>query len=184
MRVHSFLAITEPIPAEALVVEGWLPNYVLAEAKAEFERNHYAKLYVTGVALESDGELLYENNTYADVGAASLIRIGMSKDFIQAIPAPLIQQDRTYTSAVALKNWLQQHAAGETRFNVVSVGTHARRSRLLFQKAFGKHSLVGIIAIEDRDYNPDRWWEFSQGVRQVIDELFAYIYAKIAFAFV
>src|SRR5450759_4380691 len=78
LTVHPFLAVTEPIPAKVLVVEGWVPNYVLEEARAEFERHHYGKLYVTGGPLERGGHLS-EYKTYAELGTATLIRMGMSK---------------------------------------------------------------------------------------------------------
>lgn len=183
LRVHPFLAVTEPVPGGVLVVEGWVPDYVLEEAKAESERNHYPRIYVIGGPLER-GVHLSEYKTYAELGAATLIRIGMRKDAIEAVPAPYVQQDRTYVSAVTLKKWMHQHAIGETSINVVSMGVHARRSRLLFQKAFGEDSRVGIIAIEDRDYDPRHWWKFSKGVRTVVDELVAYIYALLVFPFV
>ena len=183
LRVHPFLAVNEPVPSGVLVVEGWVPDYVLEEARAEFERHHYSKLYVTGGPLER-GAHLSEYKTYAELGAATLIRMGMRKDAIEVVPAPPVGRDRTYTSAVTLKNWLHHHSADGTSINVVSKGAHARRSRLLFQKAFGEGSRVGIIAVEDRDYDPKHWWKFSQGVRVVVDEFVAYMYALVVFPFV
>lgn len=181
-RVHSFLAITEPVRAEVLVVEGWVPDYVMEEAKAEFERHHYGKLYVTGGPLEIGG-YLSEYKTHAELGMATLFRLGLSKDVLVAVPAPLVKKDRTYVSAVALKNWLRQHAAEPTSINLVSMGVHARRSKLLFLKAFGEDSRVGIIAVEDRNHDPRYWWKSSQGVRVVVDELVAYFYAVFVFPF-
>ena len=182
-----FLAVTEPVPAEVLVVEGWVPDYVLKEARVEFERHHYRKMYVTGGPLERDA-YLSEYKTYAELGAATLIRMGMSKDALEPVPAPPVGKDRTYTSAVTLKNWLHQYATEPTSINVasinvVSMGAHARRSWLLFQKAFGEGLRVGLIAVEDRDYDPKHWWKSSQGVRVVGDELVAYIYAVFIFPF-
>ena len=60
-------------------------------------------------------------------------------------------------------------------------GPHARRSRLLFQRALGPQTAVGIIAIQPRDYQPTRWWRYSSGVRNVTSEFIAYFYAKIIF---
>lgn len=180
LTIHPFLAVTAPITSGVLVVEGWAPDYVLEEAKALFERDHYARLYVTGGPLER-GAHLSELKTYAELGAATLIRMGMAKDAIEAVPAPMVRQDRTYTSGVTLKNWLRQHSVDARSVNVVSLGAHARRSQLLFQMAFGEGSRVGIIAVEDRNYDPRHWWKFSQGVRMVVDELVAYIYAVFVF---
>lgn len=180
LTIHPFLAVNERIPAVVLVVEGWVPDYVLEEAKAEFKRHGYRRLYVTGGPLERGGHLS-EYKTHADLGAATLVRMGMGKDVVQAVPAPAVRKDRTYTSAVALKNRMHQHASDEASINVVAMGTHARRSRLLFQKAFGEGVRVGIIAVADRDYDPEYWWNSSQGVRVVVDELVAYIYAVFIF---
>jgi hypothetical protein len=181
--IHSFLAVTEPISAEVLVVEGWVPDYVLEKTKVEFERRHYRRLYVTGGPLERGG-YLSEYKTYAELGAATLVHMGINKSAVEAVPSPFVRQDRTYSSAVALKNRLHLQALRETDINLVSLGVHARRSQLLFQKAFGEDSRVGIIAIENREYDSRVWWKFSAGVRTVIDEFIAYIYALVVFPLV
>jgi hypothetical protein len=62
------------------------------------------------------------------------------------------------------------------------LGAHARRSWLLFEKVLGPTTRVGIIAVEDCDYDPKRWWRASQGVRIVLDELIAYCYARFVFS--
>jgi hypothetical protein len=183
LLVHPFLAVTDPAPAEVLVVEGWVPDYVMEEARIEFERNHYRRLYVTGGPLEIGG-YLSEYRTYAELGAATLIRMGMSKSMVEAVPAPSVRQDRTYISAVALKNLLRRQSTSAISINLMSLDAHSRRSRLLFQKAFGDDSRVGIIAVENREYDARHWWQFSQGVRTVIGELVAYVYALIVFPFV
>jgi hypothetical protein len=179
--VHSFLAITDPVPGGVLVVEGWAPDYALEEAMAELKRNQYGKLFVTGVELEK-GAPLSEYKTFAELGAATLVRMGLSTNVVQAVPALRVRQDRTYASAVALRRWLREHGETLTSVNVISMGPHARRTRLLYEQAMGEGPKVGIIALVDRDYDPKRWWKSSLGVRSVIDELVAYAYAKLFFS--
>jgi len=58
---------------------------------------------------------------------------------------------------------------------------HARRTRLLFEEALGKSITVGIIAVPNPDYDARRWWRYSDGVREVIGESIAYIYARFFF---
>lgn len=65
--------------------------------------------------------------------------------------------------------------------NVVTEGVHARRTRLLFQEAFGNRVQVGIIAVPNPDYASGRWWLYSEGVRDVIGEGIAYVYARLLF---
>ena len=58
---------------------------------------------------------------------------------------------------------------------------HARRTRLLFQKALGKDVQVGIIAVANVDYPANRWWHYSQGLKDVVSEFAAYLYARLLF---
>jgi hypothetical protein len=179
-EIHPFLAVTRPIPANILIVEGWGPDFAMKAATEEFSRSHYDKLYVTGGPLEW-GAPLSEHSSYAQLGAAILEKLGMSPGQVQPVPAPLVQQDRTYISAVALRKYLDAHGVPHPAMNLISIGPHARRSRLMFEKAFGKGTKIGIVALEPHDYNPRRWWHSSQGVRGVLSETFAYAYARLFF---
>lgn len=179
-KVYSFLAVTDPVAGGALVIEGWAPDYALAEVVTEFRRHHYTRVYVVGVPLER-GAPLSEYKTYAELGANTLLKLGLDRDSVQAVPTPAVRQDRTYASALVLKQWLQEHNAMPVEFNLISLGPHARRSRLLFEKAFGRDARVGIIALENQDYDPGHWWKSSQGVRTVMDEIIAYGYARLLF---
>jgi len=64
---------------------------------------------------------------------------------------------------------------------VVSLGVHARRSWFLFGKMFSSVN-VGVIAISPNEYDTSRWWLSSEGVRNVISESIAYLYARFIFS--
>jgi DUF218 domain len=179
-RIHPFLAVNAPVQGEVLVVEGWAADYVLETALAEFKQNHYQEIFVTGGPLEQ-GAPLSEYKTYAELGAATLLKLGSTTNDVQAVPAPLVRQDRTYTSAMTLKRWWTGHGMSPKQFNLMTVGPHARRSRLLFQKAFGNDVKIGVLAIPEKDYDPKHWWRSSAGVRAVISETVAYGYVRIFF---
>ena len=49
------------------------------------------------------------------------------------------------------------------------------------QKAFGPSVKIGVISVPDPDYDPKHWWRYSEGVREVLGESIAYIYARIFF---
>jgi uncharacterized SAM-binding protein YcdF (DUF218 family) len=115
------------------------------------------------------------------VGESRLKALGMPPQSVQAVPGRVIGHDRTYHSAVALREWFQQHEMNVRGINIVTENVHARRTRLLFSEAFGPGVAVGIIAAPDPDYDPKRWWRYSEGVREVIGETVAYIYAKFFF---
>jgi uncharacterized SAM-binding protein YcdF (DUF218 family) len=180
LRIGPFLAVTEPVPGGVLVVEGWEPDYMLEIAIAEYKQHHYAKLFVTGIPL-TQGAPLSEYKTYAELGAASLVKLGMSTNDIQAVPTGAIRRDRTYATALSLKYWLRDHGMAPTKVNLMTGGPHARRSRLLFEKALGRGVTVGVIAIPSRDYDEVHWWHSSAGVRNIIGETLAYAYARLLF---
>jgi hypothetical protein len=179
-RIYGFLALTQPQPGAVLVVEGWVQDFALKEAVAEYRRHPNGPVYVTGGPFEVGAPLL-AYRTSAELGAARLIKLGLGTNEVQAIPYPSAGQDRTFTSALMLEKWWREHGLSATRMNLLTLGPHARRSRLLFQKAFGKHVTVGVIAIAPRDYDPAHWWRTSQGFRIVTDETMAYIYARLFF---
>jgi len=179
-NAYWFLAASDRLPGGALVVEGWIPDYALAEVLVEYKRGFYEKVFVTGGPVEQ-GAYLVAYKTYAEVGAATLLKLGLPPHAIQPVPGPPIQQDRTYASALALKHWLHEHNAVLTNLNLVSFGAHSRRSRLLLATALGTDCRVGNVTVADRGFDPTRWWASSPGVRVVIAEMIAYVYARVGF---
>jgi uncharacterized SAM-binding protein YcdF (DUF218 family) len=179
--VHSFLAPTQRLQTNILVVEGWVPPYVIRAAIVEFQNGHYEKIYTTGGPVVGNGGYLNDYNTSASVGAELLVKAGMPADRVQMVPSHVSGRDRTYSSAVALREWFHTQNVAVTNLNVLTEDVHARRTQLLFQKAFGREASVGIIAVTDPDYDPERWWRYSEGVREILGESIAYLYAKFLF---
>jgi hypothetical protein len=179
-EIHPFLAVDAPLSGGIMVVEGWASDQALAEAVAEFRRNHYDRMYVTGGPIEA-GAPLSEYRTYAERGSAVLQKLGMLTNEVQAVPAPRVRQDRTYTAALSLGIWLRAQSLKPGNVNLITEDTHARRSRLLYEKALGKDVKVGVRAMPPQDYEPSRWWRSSVGVRSVIGETIAYGYARLFF---
>ena len=178
--LYPFLAMNEPRPGGVLVVEGWGTEEMMKEVLAEFRREHYDALFVTGGPIDESSPYS-EYKTFAELGAAVLARVGGDPKTIRAVPSPKVVQDRTYASAVALKTWMRENGVAAKNVNVVSSGAHSRRSRLLYQKAFGDGTTVGVIPSADRDFDPRRWWASSAGFRSVTGEAIAYLYARLLF---
>jgi hypothetical protein len=179
-NVHAFLSITHPVGGGILVVEGWLPDYALQEAAKDFEKNGYEILITTGMPI-STGSYLSQYKNYAELSAATLRKLGFPEQRLVAVPAPLAASERTYGSALAVKKWLSNSKFETDSVDVCSLGAHARRTWLLYEKALGDKRRVGVIAAEDLDYDPEGWWKSSEGVKTVMSELIAYIYARVFF---
>ena len=127
------------------------------------------------------GGILANYKTLAELGAGSLIALGWSTNTVQAVSAPWVRQDRTYAAAVSLRKWFSAHGISPTRIQLMSEGPHARRSRLMFEKAMGPGVSVGIINLPPKEYDPRHWWRSSQGVQSVVGEALAYGYARFLF---
>jgi hypothetical protein len=181
LNIHPFLAVTNRVNTNVLVVEGWIQRYAICGGAEEFKTGSYQRIFTTGGPVEGNGGYINDYNTSASVGAAILTKFGVRDDLVQMVPSRVIARERTYSSAVALRDWFRDHNLAIHSFNVLTEDCHARRTQLLYQEAFGKNVTVGIIAVSNPDYNPKDWWRYSDGVREVIGESIAYIYARFFF---
>jgi uncharacterized SAM-binding protein YcdF (DUF218 family) len=131
--------------------------------------------------VEGTGGYINDFYTSASVGADLLRKNGLANESVQMVPSRVMDRDRTYGSAVALRNWLREHNISVSGINVITEDLHSRRTRLLFQEALGDQVDVGVIGISSPDYDAKHWWYYSDGVREVIGESIAYVYAKVFF---
>lgn len=176
-RIQPFLAPTERVATKILIVEGWVHPFAIAAAVQEFQTGHYEKVFTTGGPVVGSGGYVNDFNTSASVGAELLVKAGIPPAAVQMAPSQVSGRDRTYSSARALREWFRAHNLAVPAVNVLTEDVHARRTRLLFQKALGREVRVGIIAVADPDYDAEHWWRNSEGVRQILAESIAYLYA-------
>jgi len=181
MNVQPFLAQTRRLDTHILVVEGWVNLHSMDQAAAEFHNGHYDKVFTTGGPIVGLGGYLNDYNTSASLGAQRLVKAGIPAEFVQMVPSHVSGRDRTYSSALALREYFHTNGLAGSNFNVLTEDVHARRTHLLFQEAFGKESQVGIIAVPNPDYDPGHWWRYSEGVREILGETIAYLYATLLF---
>ena len=175
--LHSivpFLTYKNIIQSNFIVVEGWVPDYVLEAAITEFKRKNCGKIFVVGGPIER-GSFLSDYKTWADFGANSLHKMGVAEESIVAIPTPYVIKDRTYSSALELKKKYPKLIS----FNLIGYGAHSRRTYFLFKGAFGNEYQIGIIPVRDLDFDELKWWESSSGFRTIIDESIAWFYAFV-----
>ncbi len=178
--IHPFLALTKSVESKILVVEGFIPDFAMVAAKSIFMEGQYELMIITGKK-KLKGAFVDEFENDGLQSAATLEKIGFDTTKIEVITiGEDVKKDRTYATALAVKKWLKTNGKPNI-LNVVTLGCHARRSHLLFEKAMENDVTVGIIAIEDIRYDPKKWWKSSMGFRSVIDETVAYIYARFFF---
>jgi uncharacterized SAM-binding protein YcdF (DUF218 family) len=178
---YPFLAITRLASTETLVVEGWLPPSVVQKLACRYAAKNYQRIIVARGLFK--GRSPYESGEYqGKYMAEALVQSGIPKDRVHLVFFDSVKVDRTYHSALAVRKWCQERGKNIESMELATIGPHARRSRLLFQRAFGDETKIGVIALEDDQYDPQHWWRSSAGVREVPFELIAYIYAKFFFS--
>ncbi len=179
-NLYPFLSPDAPPHEGLLVVEGWIDDQALESALETYRTGNYSKIICTGMPIET-GNCLLPFHSYSEMTADRLRQMGTDPAEILVATGKLARKDRTYLSALALRDALASHGIAERNIHLITCGPHGRRSRLLFQKALGKEYRVGITCLPDPGYDPACWYAYSQGVRKVVGEFIAYTYAKFLF---
>jgi hypothetical protein len=173
--VCSWLSLNQPVPAKTLVVEGWIEDYALQHAVDFYRKNNYNHMIVTGLPITQWRDYVTFKNT-AQGAVAVMKRYGFKDTVYKAVIPLSVTINRTYNTAVATRLLFQKHPEFGKSFNIYSVGVHARRTHLMFERAFGNPYKIGVIADTDRTFDPEHWWRTSKGFRNVSNEFVAFNY--------
>ena len=171
---ESFLSLTQRLPADVLVVEGWIGRSGMRAAVAEFEQCGYQYIVAAG-GLTSD-RWEEEHTSYAKMAAGEMIRLGVPKERIIVATAEKNESHRTFESAVAVWRALQSAGIHPKAVNVFTFGPHAMRSRLVFAKVNEPGTDVGVIGWIPPGYVAVPWWRSSERAREMLEETVGYTY--------
>jgi hypothetical protein len=178
--LRPFLAVTAPVGARTIVVEGWMDTEALDEVVRTLAAVPYDRVITTGGprrAWPTRADL----PTYADAAASYLRQHGVPGEKIVAVRAPYTEHDHTYVSALAVRLWVERNNARLDSVDVFSVGAHTRRSRLLFEMALGPSVKVGSYAASYAEYERRHWWRTSAGARDVVEQALGYVWVMCCF---
>jgi hypothetical protein len=186
-HLGGYLAPEAPAPgrdgqgARTLIVEGWLDEDSLDAAIAVIGRGGYRRVVVSGGPIDGwrEGQSW---STYAERAADYLRRHGATAIPVAAAAAPETAQDRTFVSAVVVRDWLRGQGGNIDAVDLFSGGVHARRSRLVYRMAFGPEVEVGVFAAPPRRYALEHWWTTSEGAKGVLSEAIALAWTTCCFA--
>ena len=109
-----------------------------------------------------------------------LLGYDIPKEKLIEAPGAMTYRNRTYESAKAVRVKLRELGISLRGLNVVSEGPHARRTRLVYRKVFGKETNVGILMVKSQDYDPDRWWRSSEGVKTTLSEGIGWLFESVS----
>lgn len=178
--LYDFLAPNESVGRGLLVVEGWVDESGLEKAALLWRAGGYARLVTTGGPVEHYASLL-PFATYAEQAAAILRSRGIPDRDIAVVPARASARDRTFTSAVALREWISSNGVDAPALDIVSEGPHGRRTWRLYRMAFGDGVAIGIRSVAPDLYSPTAWWTSSAGTKDVLTEAIAWAWTACFF---
>jgi hypothetical protein len=179
--IYPFLAVTDRIDTKTMVVEGWMDQTDLVRVADEYRLGRYQRIFTTGGPVHGMVRSPNEYSTSAHIAAQRLIALGLPAGEIQSVPSYVHERDRTYGAAVALRDWIRGHNMAVPTFVIVTLSVHSRRSRLLFKEAFGDGTKIGVISLENPDYDATHWWRYSEGVKDIASEVVSYLYTRLLF---
>jgi hypothetical protein len=178
-RWHGWLAVSRPVSeGAATVLEGWSTDAAARLCADEWKARRTPVIWTTGIPVDR-GSLLVEWKNFAYSSEATLEKMGVAPEAAIAVPTPDVATDRTLASAQALKPLLEAAVAqGQIppRLRIVTMGVHARRTLAVYERVFGPGWEIGISALSPAEYQADRWWAQSNGVKAVIIETIAVMY--------
>jgi hypothetical protein len=174
-----FLSPTKPVGARVLVVEGWVSEDGILRAIELDNQNHYAVVIAAGQNIERGMDISHYEN-FANLGAARLVALGLKSTNLVKVPTPKSQKDRTYHTALGVREYLLKNTEFRS-IDLLSDSVHSRRSWYLYRRACEPEIKIGIIAATSPQFDAAHWWRTSNGVRIVLNEAIAYVYARLVF---
>jgi uncharacterized SAM-binding protein YcdF (DUF218 family) len=169
---ESFLSSTRRLPAEILVVEGWIGSDGVRAAATEFGQRGYKYVVAAGGVATARG-WGQAGWSYAEGADHELIRSGVPEERIIFAPSRRTETQRTYESAVAVSRAFEARGVHPKALNVFTLGPHVRRSCLVFAKVLGPGTEVGGVSWTPSDLP---WWRSSDRAKDLLTETAGYVY--------
>ncbi len=173
-KFESYLSCTDRLPADTLIVEGWIGIEGVRAAKVEFEQGHYSHIVTVGSL--TDNRWGPQRWNYATEAAELLLRLGVPNECVIEARAEETDAQRTFAAAVAARDNLTLRGLQPAKANIFTRGVHARRSRLIFAKVLGPVTQVGAISWTPAASAKGPWWHSTERADDLLKETAGYLY--------
>ena len=174
--LYPFLAQNRPLPqADLIILEGWINDAALETFVVGLQPG--TQIVTTGGPILFGGSL-FDEKSYAEVTAARLQKLGVAPEAVLIASAPATVKDRTYVSALAVRDRLEEKGLLGHPANLYTLGAHSRRSFFLYRRALGPEVPLGVVSLDSAEYDLSRWWRSSLAFRQVVSEAVAWVYVQ------
>jgi hypothetical protein len=148
-------------------------------------------LYIKEIIIDKKIKISYQNNSEYDISRSDrkrrivnnfssyaqnarniLISLGADSSLVIAVPGERVRINRTLTSALAFRDWLDISDIEIKGINIITLGTHAKRTWMTYNKILNKKHEIGVISLPDiKDRNSRK-----HKVLKTLRETFGIIY--------
>ena len=119
-------------------------------------------------------------HSVAALAARELISGGILENQIVILPASEKARNRTFNSAMAVRNWFDSSRIKPVPVNVFTENIHARRTHLLYSKALGlEREETGVISVTGNSGDTRQNNKITN--KNIISELTGYLYYRFLF---
>lgn len=166
-KLHTFLSIHNPIESRNLAIEGWISPATIDNLLTRHDLQPYKEIFILAT------------NSNDAARTAEYIASRIDRTLPIEIVSASSNKNKTYNMYMNLKKKIEQMGGGIFDVNVVTAGVHARKSFTLAKTALEPDVKVGIMAVSDGLYDPERWWGSTVGLKLVARNLIGFVYAKV-----
>ena len=114
-------------------------------------------------------------NSNAELARVRLISMGIDSSKIIATPGERVIINRTLTSALAFRDWLKTTNINIKGINIISMGPHARRTWMIYNRILKEKYPIGIISLPDYSYDKSRIYRLFKTIRETIAIIYYWI---------
>lgn len=124
-----------------------------------------------------DGKLRIINNfnSNAELARNRLLSMGIDSSQIISTSGERVKINRTLTSALAFRDWLKQTNRNISGINIISMGAHARRTWMIYNRILKEKYPIGIIALPDDIYTQSRIYRLFKNIRETLGIIYYWI---------
>lgn len=113
--------------------------------------------------------------SYAQLAGNRLRAMGIDSALITDIPGKKVRLNRTLSSALAFRSWLNKSNIDIKGINIITLGTHAKRTFMTYNKILDKKYDIGIISVPDYRANHSRRYKVLKTLRETVGIIYYWI---------
>ena len=118
------------------------------------------------MTLDGKRRIINSFNSHAELARDKLIVAGLDSLVIIAIPGQKVRINRTLSSALAIRDWLKTSEIKVKGINIVTLGTHARRTWMTYDKVLDANYEIGVISLPDYKENSSGKYKVLKTLRE------------------